>query len=141
MIARGALIKPWIFTEIKESRHWDISSRERLDIIRQYASFGLDHWGSDTQGVNVTRRYLCDALSFQHRYIPLGLLEVLPGQMNDRPPPFHGRDELETLLASPDAADWVKLSELFLGKAPESFVYLPKHKSNSYGADESEAQG
>ncbi|KAJ3780844.1 zinc finger dihydrouridine synthase [Lentinula aff. detonsa] len=132
MIGRGALIKPWIFTEIKERREWDISSRERLEGVKKLAEFGLSHFGSDTSGINTTRRYLCEALSFQYRYVPIGLLEVLPARINDRAPRFRGRDELESLLASPNSADWVKISEMFLGPAPEAFVFVPKHKSNAY---------
>jgi len=132
MAARGALIKPWIFTEIKERREWDISSRERLELIRRLAEYGLSHFGTDTAGLNTTRRYLCEALSFQYRYVPIGLLEYLPGKINDRPPAYRGRDELETLLASPDSRDWVKISEVFLGPAPEAWSFIPKHKSNAY---------
>ncbi|KAH7911450.1 hypothetical protein BJ138DRAFT_1179548 [Hygrophoropsis aurantiaca] len=138
MIGRGALIKPWIFTEVKERREWDISSRERLELIGKYAEYGLSHFGTDTAGVNTTRRYLCEALSFQHRYLPIGLLERLPGRINDRAPAFRGRDELETLLASTDSRDWVKVSEMFLGKAPDAWTFTPKHKSNAYGGEESQ---
>lgn len=43
------------------------------------------------------------------RYIPVGLLEVLPQRINERPPPYFGRDDLETLMASPNSKDWVKI--------------------------------
>ncbi|OAD74288.1 hypothetical protein PHYBLDRAFT_111874 [Phycomyces blakesleeanus NRRL 1555(-)] len=132
MIGRGALIKPWIFDEIKEQRHWDISSRERLDMLKRFCNYGLEHWGTDSQGVNNTRRFLCEWQSFLYRYVPVGVMEVVPQKLNERAPPYFGRDELETLMASPKAADWVKLSEMLLGPAPEDFTFVPKHKANSF---------
>lgn len=132
MIGRGALIKPWIFTEIKEQKLWDISSNERFDIIKKFTNFGLEHWGSDTQGVENTRRFLLEWLSFLYRYIPVGLLERPPQKINERPPLYFGRNDLETLMASGNCADWIKISEMVLGPVPEEFKFLPKHKANSY---------
>lgn len=62
----------------------------------------------------------------------MGICERYPVKLNERPPNWIGRDETETLLGSTNSADWIKLSELFLGPAEENFVYTPKHKSNSY---------
>ncbi|XP_064238098.1 tRNA-dihydrouridine(47) synthase [NAD(P)(+)]-like isoform X1 [Aotus nancymaae] len=132
MIARGALLKPWLFTEIKEQRHWDISSSERLDVLRDFTNYGLEHWGSDTQGVEKTRRFLLQWLSFLCRYVPVGLLERLPQRINERPPYYLGRDYLETLMASQKADDWIRISEMLLGPVPPNFTFLPKHKANAY---------
>jgi len=143
LLARGALIKPWLFTEIKERRSWDIAATERLDLLKEFVSNGMDHWGTDDRGLSNTRRFLCEWLSFQCRYVPVGILES-PQLINQRPPQYVGRNELETLMASTQAADWVKLSELVMGKAPEGFKFTPKHKSSGYATsneDQNQVQG
>ncbi len=162
MLARGALIKPWLPTEIKERRHWDIAASERLDMLKDFVRFGLEYWGSDQQGVNHTRRFLLEWLSFLHRYVPVGMLDVIPQQMNHRPPnnmvsfarvadkrgydsvgyaraqmtctsSFQcGRSDLETLMLSKNCADWIKISTMLLGPVPDGFQFEPKHKANSY---------
>lgn len=131
MVARGALVKPWIFEEVDSRQYLDKSASERLEIYRDYAKFGLEHWGSDEFGVQQTRRFMCEFLSFTRRYVPLGVLEYMPPRLNDRPEPWQGRNELETLMASSNYKDWIKITEMFLGPAPESFIFEPKHKSTT----------
>jgi tRNA-dihydrouridine synthase 3 len=133
MIARGALIKPWVFKEIKDQRHWDIATSERLEMIQDYVNYGLEHWGSDDKGVETTRRFLLEWLSFLHRYVPHGILASPPQRMNERLPKyFRGRTDIETLLCSPICEDWIKISEMFLGKPPDNFRFEPKHRAHAY---------
>lgn len=143
MVARGALIKPWIFEEIAAGQYLDKTSTQRLGYIEQFTRYALAAWGTDTHGLSVTRRFLLEYLSFAHRYIPIGLLEHLPPKINERPPKYRGRDELETLMASDSYLDWIKITEMFLGKVKDTegrevTGWIPKHKSNAY---EAEAQG
>ena len=104
-------------------------------MLRDYARFGMEHWGSDTKGVETTRKFLLEWMSFLHRYIPIGLLEVLPQRINERPPAHYCRDDLETLMASNHSEDWVKLTTMVLGPPPKQFLFVPKHKSNSYNSN------
>lgn len=131
-IARGALVKPWIFKEIKEKIDYDISSSERIDILREYAEYGLTHWGSDEKGVNTVRDFMCHHLTFMTRYVPVHCCEEKNLIPSLKVRPYEGicyRDEMEKLLASNKNEDLVKITEMFLGKAPDDFVFVPKHKS------------
>ena len=109
MVARGALQKPWLFEEIASNQYLDKSATERLGYIEQFVRYGLEAWGSDEMGVGTTRRFLLEWLSFSCRYVPIGLLEVLPPRLQDRPPRWKGRNELEELLGSGNYMDWIKI--------------------------------
>lgn len=95
-----------------------------MDLLRDYVRFGLEHWGSDFKGVEATRRFLLEWLSFLYRYIPAGLLEVLPQRINERPPPFKGRDDLETLMASPLPEDWIKIRCVWARGCRRELIFL-----------------
>ena len=136
MVARGALIKPWIFEEIATGQYLDKSATERLAYIEKFARYGLEAWGSDEIGLGITRRFLLEWLSFSCRYVPIGILEHLPPRIQDRPPQYRGRNDLETLLSSENYKDWIKISEMFLGPAHPNFTFVPKHKSNAHGSME-----
>jgi tRNA-dihydrouridine synthase 3 len=71
-------------------------------------------------------------LSFLYRYIPVGIMESGPQEINKRPPTFFCRNELETMMASPNCSDWIKMTEWFLGPVPNNFHFSPKHKANAY---------
>jgi len=123
MLARGALIKPWLPTEIKERRHWDISASERLDILKEFAKFGLEHWGSDQHGVNITRRFMLEWLRFLCQYIPVGILEAVPQSIYQHfPLKLSGRSDIETLMLSKNTSDWIKISEMILGPIPKKKI-------------------
>jgi tRNA-dihydrouridine synthase 3 len=109
MIGRGALIKPWIFEEVAANQYLDKSASERLTYVERFVKYGLETWGSDEIGVGTTRKFLLEWLSFAYRYIPLGILEHLPPNIQDRPPAWRGRNDLETLLGSDNYKDWIKI--------------------------------
>ncbi|EEB08107.2 tRNA dihydrouridine synthase Dus3 [Schizosaccharomyces japonicus yFS275] len=132
MIARGALVKPWIFEEIEARQSIDKSSTQRLEMLQEFCNHGLSYWGADERGLNTTRRFFLEFMSFFHRYTPVAMYEegVNP-KLNERAPAYKARDDMEAMLASPNVADWISLSERFLGPTPPRFTFTPKHKSNS----------
>lgn len=102
MIARGALIKPWIFREAAGG-HWDITAEERLAIYRRYVALGLEHWGDDEHGRKRLREFLRWHAGFWCRYAPQRPDGSWP-TMQQREGTWATRSALEALLARSDDA-------------------------------------
>jgi tRNA-dihydrouridine synthase 3 len=102
MVARGALIKPWIFREIDRG-YEDLSAETRADIYRRYVTLGLEHWGDDEHGRARLREFLRWHVGFWCRYAPRRADGSWP-TMQQREGGWAARSPLEALLARSDEA-------------------------------------
>jgi tRNA-dihydrouridine synthase 3 len=128
MIARGALIKPWIFREAS-GEYWDITAEERLAIYRRYVELAREHWSHpprspqeppdpattndgppalDEYGRTRLREFLRWHVGFWCRYAPRRPDGTWPS-MQQRESGFEPRSPLEALLSRTDepALDYV----------------------------------
>jgi tRNA-dihydrouridine synthase 3 len=140
MIGCGALIKSWIFTEIKERREWDISSRERLEVVRKVRCMPSSFLSLSLSPLRATPRWSSGfphASTSMRRLFKVVTNSVRPGG-ETRFRFTDGTDDAEMLFASPNSQDWVRISEMFLRRAPETWTFTSKHKSNACG-EESQA--
>lgn len=71
MVGRGALMKPWIFWEVKAGRGLDPTADERVGIYRQLVSYMKSHFGDDEKGRRKAFYFLPWHLGFLARYRPL----------------------------------------------------------------------
>lgn len=103
MVARGVLVKPWLFTEAASHQYWDITSEERLAIYRRYVVLGREHWGDDEHGLTRLREFVRWHAGFWCRYAPRRPDGTWP-TMQARESTVGPRSALEALLARSDDA-------------------------------------
>ena len=71
MLGRGALIKPWLFREIKTGTTWLPTPEERFSVLWRFVELLREHFGEDERGTRRAMRFLPWHLNFFCRYIPL----------------------------------------------------------------------
>lgn len=125
MLGRGALIKPWLFQEIRERRELAPGAEERVAIYRRLARYLLEHFGEDEHGMSRAREFLAWHMDFLHRYRPLP-----PGEWEERSrehpllqtrlPEFPSEDPLDRLLSDPDPATHARIAGALLQAADDA---------------------
>lgn len=71
MLARGVLIKPWLFHEVAERRELDPDAEERVGFYFRFAAFLKEHFREDQKGRKRAMHFLPWHLGFFCRYRPL----------------------------------------------------------------------
>ena len=108
LVARGALIKPWIFQELAEGRPLDPSIAQRWAVLRRYCDLALEHFGDDGKGTGRARQFFLWHMNFWHRYRPWSEEEFTAhwpdSLIQARNPRVEGEPD-NVLLASDDPED------------------------------------
>jgi tRNA-dihydrouridine synthase 3 len=99
MSARGALIKPWLFREVREG-DLDPAAEERVAVYRRYVELAKAHWGDDEHGRARIREFLLWHLGFWCRYAPPRPDGTFPAMQHRET--WTPRSPLEALLARAD---------------------------------------
>jgi len=68
--ARGALVKPWIFRELKSDEPWFPSVEERWGVLRRWFELACEHFGDDEKGLERVERFFLWHQGFWCRYRP-----------------------------------------------------------------------
>lgn len=107
-VARGALIKPWIFQELKQRRAIRYDSAARWALMRRFYDLASEYFGVDEMGQGRVKRFFLWHLGFWHRYRHYTEADFRAAQpaalLQTRSEPVRG-DENEALLASADPED------------------------------------
>ncbi len=122
MLARGALIKPWLFREIREGRTWLPTPDERFALLWRFVELLREHFGVDERGQKRMLRFLPWHMNFFCRYVPLpedpyeeqSRAHPLLQSRVQAPPPA---SPLERLLGDARAETHLAFSQELLGSA------------------------
>ncbi len=114
MLARGALIKPWLFREIRAGRTWLPTAEERFSVIWRLVELLREHFFDDERGRRRALRFLPWHLNFFCRYRPLPEADF---EERSREHPL-----LQSRLPRPEAAS--PLERLLADARPETHERL-----------------
>jgi tRNA-dihydrouridine synthase 3 len=139
MVARGALIKPWIFREMDEG-YLDFSGEERLAVYRRYIDLALAHWGDDERGRRQVAEFARWHAGFWCRYAPRRPDGSWPG-MQQREPLTFARTPLEALLARQDEEALAWLVERLMSRDEIDPAAAPAAAGEERPFEEGEVSG
>jgi tRNA-dihydrouridine synthase 3 len=125
MVARGALIKPWIFREIAEGRSWLPTPEERIGLLFLLVRYMKEYFGGDERGERRILQFLPWHFSFFCRYRPLpeeAFLEASRAHplLQTRFGAYGAPGTLEALLADAKEATHEQLSRELLASSSEA---------------------